>query len=286
MSLFQLCVGFLLLISWVVRPLLYKPIAEHFPAKQSATFTAFYLVLGLLFTYHFLGNLIVFKNQNVLYSPYILVSVYKGVALFYFISLSQLINKKSLSSSVFLSFIAMALGCLANNIFFNENLGLIKVLCICGFGVLGLLFLYKGDGKRLSYKGVYFFFVATLIMASFTVSDHVAIPKVGWYAHLLVSSVVMCMVCFFYRDSKNAFRIVLKNKKIVLAGMFYMITEFLVIYASINILPVSIVAVFLRLSVPVVMVISAIKYKEQNIKNQLAFSLVAILLALPIILIK
>jgi len=49
---------------------------------------------------------------------------------------------------------------------------------------------------------------------------------------------------------------------------------------------VSIVAVFLRLSVPVVMIISAIKYKEQSVKNQLSFSLIAILLALPIILMK
>ena len=76
------------------------------------------------------------------------------------------------------------------------------------------------------------------------------------------------------------------DKNIIYAGIFYAVTEFLVIYASINILPVSIVAVFLRLSVPVVMVYSAIRYKEQSLKNQLSFAIVAILLALPIILIK
>ena len=68
--------------------------------------------------------------------------------------------------------------------------------------------------------------------------------------------------------------------------MFYAASEFLVIFASINILPVSIVAVFLRLSVPVVMIYSAIRYKEQSLKNQLVFALIAITLALPIILIK
>lgn len=286
MTLFQLFIGFLLLLSWVGRPLLYKPIAEYFPAKQSVTFTSFWLILGLILTYPILGHLLEFNNQNALFSPYILISVYKGVSLFYFVTLQQVINKKSMSSSVFLSFIAMALGSLINNLFFHENLGIIKVLCICGFGVLGILFLQKGDAKRLSHKDVMFFFIATVIMASFAISDHVAIPKVGWYAHLLISSVAMFLICLLYPVSRKAFRLVLNDRRVVYAGVFYTVSEFLVIYASINILPVSVVAVFLRLSVPVVMVISAIKYKEQDIKNQLGFGIIAILLALPIILIK
>lgn len=286
MTWFQLFIGFLLLLSWVGRPLLYKPIAEYFPAKQSVTFTSFWLILGLILTYPIFGHLLEFNNQNALSSPYILISVYKGVSLFYFVTLQQIINKKSMSSSVFLSFIAMALGSLINNLFFHENLGVIKVLCICGFGVLGILFLQKGDAKRLSHKDIMFFFIATVIMASFAISDHVAIPKVGWYAHLLVSSVAMFLICLLYPVSRKAFRLVLNDRRVVYAGVFYTVSEFLVIYASINILPVSVVAVFLRLSVPVVMVISAIKYKEQNIKNQLGFGIIAILLALPIILIK
>jgi hypothetical protein len=85
MSSFQLLIGFLLLLSWVGRPLLYKPIAEYFPAKQSVTFTSFWLVLGLIITFPALGHLLEINNQNVLFSPYILVSIYKGVSLFYFV---------------------------------------------------------------------------------------------------------------------------------------------------------------------------------------------------------
>ena len=284
MTLFQLFIGFLLLISWVIRPLLYKPIAEYFPAKQSATFTSFWLVFSLILTYPILGHFLQFNGNNALFSPYILISVYKGVALFYFVTLQQIINKKSLSSSVFLSFIAMALGSLVNNLFFAENLGITKVFCICGFGILGILFLYKGDAKRLSHKDIIFFFIATIIMASFSISDHIAIPKVGWYAHLLVSSIIMCLSCFLYKISRLAFKMVFKDKRTILAGVFYAVTEFLVIYASINILPVSIVALFLRLSIPIVMIVSALRYKEQNLKNQLIFGILAILLALPIIL--
>ena len=219
-----------------------------------------------------------------LFSPYILISIYKGVTLFYLISMQQAINKNSTSSSVFLGFIALALGALVNNLFFHENLGLVKVVCIVCFGVLGFLFLQKGDAKRLSRKDLYYFIIVAVIMASYTVADHLAIPRVGWYAHLLVSSVAMFLTSIIYKSSKDSLKVIFTNKTIIIAGIFYTLSEFFVIYASFNILPVSIVAVFLRLSTPIIMVISAVKYKEQDIKNQLGFGLAAIILALPIIL--
>lgn len=286
MNFFQIVVGFLLMLSWIIRPFLYKPAAKKFPAKLSASFTSFWLVVGLIFSFPFLGKNLEFNGNNILLSPYILLSVYKGVSLFYLISLQQIINKKSTSSSVFLSFIALALGAVANNLFFNENLGLVKVLCIAGFGILGYLFLQKGDAKRLSHKEKIFFLVTTLIMASYTVCDHLAIPQVGWYGHLLVSSVAMFIFCIIKDFSKEDLIPIFTNKLIIVAGVFYTVSEFFVIYASINILPVSIVAVFLRLSVPVVMIVSAIKYKEQTLASQFIFGLVAITLALPIIIMK
>lgn len=284
MSLFQITIGFLLLASWVARPFLYKPAAKYFKPEVSSLFTSCWLLVGLVVTFPFLGHLLEFKGQNVLFSPYILISIYKGVTLFYLISMQQAINKNSTSSSVFLGFIALALGALVNNLFFHENLGLVKVVCIVCFGVLGFLFLQKGDAKRLSRKDLYYFIIVAVIMASYTVADHLAIPKVGWYAHLLVSSVAMFLTSIIYKSSKDSLKVIFTNKTIIIAGIFYTLSEFFVIYASFNILPVSIVAVFLRLSTPIIMVISAIKYKEQDIKNQLGFGLAAIILALPIIL--
>ncbi|MBP3545545.1 MAG: hypothetical protein J6K16_00240 [Alphaproteobacteria bacterium] len=284
MSLFQIAVGLLLLASWVARPLLYKPAAKYFKPEVSSLFTSCWLLVGLIITFPFLGHLLDFNNKNVLFSPYILISIYKGVTLFYLISMQQAINKNSTSSSVFLGFIALALGALVNNLFFHENLGLVKVICIVCFGILGFLFLQKGDAKRLSHKDLYYFIIVAIIMASYTVADHLAIPRIGWYAHLLVSSIAMFLTSIIYKASKETLKVIFTNKIIIVAGIFYTLSEFFVIYASFNILPVSIVAVFLRLSTPIIMVISAIKYKEQDVKNQLGFGIAAIILALPIIL--
>lgn len=286
MTIFQVFIGFLLLLSWAGRPILYRPVAKYFPPQMSSAFTSTWLLIGLTLSFPLLGHLLTDDLYTILLSPFILISIYKGATLFYLIKFQQIVNKESTSSSVFLSFIALAIGALANNLFFGEGLGIIKVACILGFGFLGSAFLIKGDAKRLSLKAKIAFFIVTSIMASYTISDHLAIPQIGWYPHLLVSSVVMFIVCLFHGISKQDFVNMFKNKNIVYAGIFYTVSEFLVIYASINILPVSIVAVFLRLSVPVVMIYSAVRYHEQSLKNQLVFAIVAIALALPIILIK
>ena len=286
MSLFQIFIGLMLLMTWAVRPVLYKPAAKYFPPKMSSAFTSTWLLVALALTFPLLGHLLTDHVNAVVLSPFALFGVYKGVSLFYLIELQQVVNKESTSSSVFLSFIALALGALANNLFFGEGLGLIKVACILGFGVLGAVFLVKGDARRLSKKGKIAFGIVTLIMASYTVSDHLGIPKIGWYPYLVISSAMMFVTSFLHGISKQDFKNMFCSRNIAAAGAFYAFSEFLVIYASINILPVSIVAVFLRLSVPVVMIYSAVRYKEQSLKNQLAFALIAILLALPIILIK
>ena len=286
MTLFQVFVGLILLLCWAGRPVLYRPVARHFPSKLSSAFTSTWLMIGLVLTCPIFFPLFLDNWQSILFSPQCLISIYKGVSLFYLIRLQQIVNRESTSSSVFLSFIALAVGALANNLFFGEGLGAIKVLCIVGFGILGIVFLFKGDAKRLHFKAKIAFGVVTLIMASYTVADHLVIPQIGWYPHLLISSVSMFLTCLFYGISKQDFKNMIKNKKIMYAGVFYTISEFFVIYASINILPVSIVSVFLRLSVPVVMIYSAVRYKEQSLKNQLIFALFAVILALPIILIK
>lgn len=120
--------------------------------------------------------------------------------------------------------------------------------------------------------------------AFFSVTDHLAIPQIGWYPHLLVSSLFMFIACLLNGISRTDFRNIFYNRAVVTAGIFYTISEFLIIYASVNLLPVSFVAVFMRLAAPIVMVVSAFKYKEQSWKNQLAFGVVSFALALPLIL--
>ena len=283
MTLFQFFIGILITLSMIIRPFLYKPAARFFPAEMSAAFTSAWLMVGLSLSLPLFGRLL---TVDALTSPHLVLTVLKGFLLFWLIKLQQTVNKESTSSSVFFGFIALALGSLANNLFFREGLKAFQLICICGFGLLGILYMFKGDARRLSAKGLVSFWLIVLFVAFFSVTDHLSIPRVGWYAHLFVSSVVMFLACLCHGISKQDFRNIFCNKELAGAGCFYVVSEFLIIYSSTNLLPVSFVAVFMRIASPAVMLISAIKYKEQSWQNQLTFGFIALCMALPLILIK
>ena len=62
----------------------------------------------------------------------------------------------------------------------------------------------------------------------------------------------------------NTLKNIFLNKTNVIAGIFYAFMDFLLVFASVNIMPVSFVSVFHRSSVPIVMLISAFIYDRVN----------------------
>lgn len=100
-------------------------------------------MVGLLFAFPLLGHLFLGDVRNIVLSKFSLISIYKGITLFYLIKYQQVVNKENTSSSVFLTFIALAIGALANNLFFNEGLGIFKLCSILSLGILGFVFLSK-----------------------------------------------------------------------------------------------------------------------------------------------
>ena len=279
-------IGLLILTLMVIRPFLYRPCVEYFPAELSAAFTSVWLMVGLAVSWPFFGHLLIVPFDKIIRSPYLLLSIGKGILLWWMIKLQQDINKKSTSSSVFFGFVAMALGSLINNLFFKEGLKPFQLVCIFALGVLGLVFVLRGDAKRLSFRGKIDFATIIFLGAAFSVFDHLAIPQIGWYPHLLFSTISMFVVCVFYGLSKQDYYNIFRNRSIIIAGIVYTVSEFLIIYSSTNLLPVSFVAVFMRMAAPIVMLISSIKYHEQSFKNQLLFSGLAMVFVLPLIFIQ
>lgn len=282
----QIFSGLLICVMMIIKPFLYKPAARHFPAELSAVFTCMWLMAAILLTFPFWGISFIRQMPEVFVTPFFWISVAKGIGLWKFTSIQQSVNKESTSSAVFWGFIALALSCLVNNLFFYEGLKSFQLFCICCFGVLGAAFMIRGDAKRLSAKGKIFFVLMVILGAFFSVADHLAIPQIGWYGHLVSSYFAMFVACLMQGVSKADMIKIFKKRELAVAGSFNAIAEFFVIFASINLLPVSFVSLFNRLSVPIVMLISAYYFKEQTIRNQLIFGILALLLALPLILIR
>ena len=102
MTLFQFFIGVLIMLSMIIRPFLYKPAARYFPAEMSVAFTSTWLMVGLILSLPLFGNQL---TIDALASPYLLLTIIKGLLLFWLIKLQQIVNKESTSYSVFLGII-------------------------------------------------------------------------------------------------------------------------------------------------------------------------------------
>jgi drug/metabolite transporter (DMT)-like permease len=284
MTIFQIFVGVSILVLSFFRPLLYKPVAEKYSSRFSPFFISIWMVIGIILMYPFVQSRVKPLVEVVKSNPYsLLAGCLKGVAVWGAVWSSQFINRKSMSSSVFFPFISLSLAAVVLNLFFDENLKFIHLISIVLLGVLGGCFCAFGDARRMNFDEKRMFVIAVLFAGACSVLDHVGIKGLGWYWYLAVSNIVMVGLAIFRGLKEWNIKDVFLEKQVAMAGGFTICYEVLLIASMIAVLPVSFVSFFMRLSAPVVMVFSAIKFKEQTVKNQLIFGVLAILLALPMI---
>jgi len=284
MTLFALFVGFLMLGISVLHPIVYKPIAQKYNADFSCFIIYSWIMAALVLTFPLMWS--DFKASLPLLKAYphiFFVAILKGVVAWYTIKFRQVINKKSTSSIMFLPYVSLALTALLVNLFFGENLPPICFLAIMALGILGVFFCTIGDGGRLPFKWKIYMLWTILLFTACPTLDHIGISKIGWYMYLLISSVASFCLSLFGGITKKDVYLLFHSKEVSFAGFLNTALEFIVIGSSVSVLPVSISALFRRLAAPIVMVYSAVKYKEKTVTNQLVFGILAILFALPII---
>jgi len=276
----------LLLIS-IIKPFLYRPLAEKYPARFAADFTSVWIMvvifISLPFMYQDFTNI---KAIAINHPVAIFFTLIKGLFIWFAFRYAQFINRDSTSSTVFFPFISLAIASLTINLFFHENLALIHLVSILGLGLLGALFCFMGDAKRMSRKWLISFGIATFFSAACPIIDHAVISSIGRYTYFVISNATMFVFTLLTGLNYKRLKMIFTTKEVALAGIVGALLEITIISASVNILPVSFVAFFRRMAAPIVMVVSAIKYKEQTVKNQLIFGCLAFLFALPIILMK
>ena len=286
MDWFQVIVGIFILGFGALKPLLFKPVAEKYDPNISSLFVSVWIIVAIVVSLPIM--FVNFENfvEVVRKNPYsLLAAIMKGGVVWGAVWSFQIINKKSTSSSVFFPFISLGLASLVMNLFFDEGLKVVHLMSIALLGILGGIFYFLGDAKRMNHSEKRMFFIAVLFAAGCSVFDHIGIKGMGWYPYLVISNVVMFLFVLKKGIVVDDVKKVFTQKEIVAAGVFNVCYEVLILACMVAIMPVSFVSFFMRLSAPLVMVLSAIKFKEQTIKNQLIFGCLAILLALPIMFI-
>ena len=281
----ELVVALLIVILSIIKPLAYRPVAQHYDLSFSALFTSMWTTLFIALSFPFLGKSFIAEIPLLLSAPQlILFGVSKGIVAWYSIKFSQAVNKQSTSSVVFFPFISLALASFTLNMFLGESLNLLQLAIIFLLGVLGFILWFFGMVKELSKDWKKYFIFAIVLSALCPVLDHVALRQMNWYSYFVLSNLTTLVICLCRRPKLLDFKRVFISRDVFVAGFFNTLREIVVISASVSILPVSLVNFSIRLAAPIVMVFSAIRYKESTVKSQLIFGIVALLLALPIIM--
>ena len=276
---------FLIILLSIIKPIAYRQVAQNYRLSFSPLFTAVWTCLFIILSFPFLRNDFINAIPVIAAAPQlILFSIAKGIVSWYSIKVSQAVNQKSTSSVVFFPFIALALASLVLNTFLGENLKPLQLSSIIILGVMGFSFWFFGIVKKLSNQWKKYFILAIILSALCPIIDHITIRDIGWYTYFMISNFATLIFCLFSKPNLSEIKAVFTSRDVFTAGFFNTLREIVVLSASIIIMPVSLVNFSIRLAAPIVMVYSAIKYKESTVKNQLVFGITALLLALLIIL--
>ncbi len=211
------------------------------------------------------------------------ISFFKGFLLYNAIQQMQIMKKQSLSSAVFMPVVAMGFGSLANS-FLGEQLTLIQYYALVGLAFISLIFMYLGHFRELNREGHIAFILSIIIGVSMMASDQYSIPRTNWFSHIFFTSLCFLLCFLFNRNLKKDIKIIFGSKLLLIGAVVWAIREYTIIYAMIEIMPVSIAVFFINLSIPFMMLLSAIKYKEASWKEQISFGILMTIFAVMIVL--
>ena len=107
----------------------------------------------------------------------------------------------------------------------------------------------------------------------------------NWFSVLLVSNIVLLTLGLLVnRSNKAVLRHAFMNKTAALAGIFYMAAELVKFYQQVTINPVTVVITVQAATKPVILILSAIVWRERTVREQLIWGILAFLVTLPLFL--
>ena len=173
--------GLSIVILFALRPFVYKPASKELNPAVSSYFTAVWCLLFALPTIPFCRHYFFIDDRFVFFTPGIVFPLLKGVSLFCFMKLNQVVNRENTSGSVFWGVISLALVALVTTYVFDVPLARLKLVIILFIGAMGVLFFVFGEGRRLSAAGKKAFAGLIFFAAVNNICDTLGIRDTNWY---------------------------------------------------------------------------------------------------------
>lgn len=257
--------------------------------KTAPLFISVWVLLGLVALAPWYGHLLLEGWQKVWAgkdNPYLILGLMagKGVLLCYLFVVSQELMKVSLSSRHYVTPMAVGIVTISNG-FFGEQLKPHELFSALGLCALAAAFFFRGHLSDLDTAGRRSYAKLVLCSAFLSTLDHVVTQASNWYLLLAVSYAVVLVVGIFWnRNTRENFRAALLHRNAALAGVAYAATELVKFYQQVTINPVTVVMIVQAMTKPVILVLSALIWKERTVKEQLAWGAAAFAIALPLFL--
>lgn len=169
-------------------------------------------------------------DRFVFFTPGIVFPLLKGVSLFCFMKLNQVVNRENTSGSVFWGVISLALVALVTTFVFDVPLDRFKLIIILFIGATGVLFFVFGEGRKLSAGGKKAFAGLILFATLNNICDTLGIRDTNWYVLYTVPTIGMLLCSVAAVGKRIPLKAFFTTRHIVFAGIFYAAGEMILIF--------------------------------------------------------
>lgn len=251
--------------------------------RTAPIFISVWTLLGVALASPFFGYLWAEGWAKFMAAPYLLpLCMLKGGMLYLLFVISQELMQESLSSRHYVTPLAVGLMAVV-----NATLGeaLLPGQWIAALGLCGLsaAFFFRGHLSDLSRRGKLSYLKLVVLSVFLSSLDHVLTKNSNWYSLLLVSNVTLLSVSLAVNHARIAvLKDALFHKYAALAGAFYMMTELVKFYQLVTINPVTVVMTVQAATKPVILILSALVWKERTVREQLIWGVLAFIVTLPL----
>lgn len=269
---------FLLTIAHLVSLKVCSVTVDH---RTAPLFISGWTLLGLLISCPVFGHLLPEGAAAFMAAPaLLLLAAFKGALLWFLLVASQSLMKESLSSRHYVT--PLSVGLIAGvNSFLGEKLSTQQWLSALGLCLLSAGFFFKGHLSTLSQGAKRDYALLVAISVILAAVDQAVLKSVNWYAYTLATNLVLLALALTRAGAEIA-RTALLHKSAALAGSLYAATELVKMYQQVAINPVTAVVTVQAVTKPVILVLSALVWKERTVREQLAWGLAAFaLVTLP-----
>lgn len=279
---FFLLLLFVLTVAHLVSLKLCAGALDH---RSAPLFIGGWTLVGLLVVAPFYGHQLLESLPLLSASPWLFALLaLKGGALYLLLVQSQDLMKMSLSSRHYVTPLAVGFIAICNAAL-GEELNAAQWFSALGLCALAAGFLLFGHAADLDRQGRMIYARLVALSVFIAAINQLGISELDWYTVLLLSNLVLLGLALglSLRDTALIKQAAL-HPMAIFAGILYAATELVKFYQQVTINPVTAVTVTQAMTKPVILILSAVIWKERTLKEQMIWGAAAFVVVLPMFL--